>query len=126
MHVREYVPSDYKTIETWMKGYSSETAVPELWLPDTGFIIDDLSCVFIYKTNSNIAYIEVLTGNPKAEKETKNIAINKVFEHAVAFAKEIGYKFVFAFVEKEYVENRLITLGFHDTGLNIKMMIRGI
>ncbi len=127
MQVRSYNSlQDYKTIQKWMQGYSDFTT-PEAWLSDTGFMIDNHACVFLYTTNSKIAYLEFLIGNPEIkDKDIKNEALNKVIEHAMKIASNIGYKFIFAFIEKEYVENRFIDLNFNNVNVDVKMMMRGI
>src|SRR5688500_6760935 len=88
MKARAWKQEDIGQLKQWV-GYH-EMPVDALLsdiLPNTGgFIVDGLGCVFLYITNSSLAYIDNMFINPKAPFDQRRIAgkllIDAMIEHA--------------------------------------------
>jgi hypothetical protein len=86
---------DYEKVANWWIDYG-RPPVPARFLPDTGFIIDDLAACWVYKTNSIVVCLEPMIGNPNANKTLRGQAVNRLFETVVKYSKEIGAEAVVA------------------------------
>lgn len=58
------------------------------YLPDTGgFIVEGFGCVFVYKTNSRMAYVDMMMTNPNApfaeRREAGRALIDAIIQYAV-------------------------------------------
>lgn len=105
--VRKYKPEDFHQIETWLKDRSMKVFHPRI-LPENGYIVDEVCALFLYKTDSDISYIENLITNPHSEQEYRNLCINAVIEACFSRATELGYKFVMGVTDNFQVVKRAI------------------
>lgn len=85
---------DHETLLKWWKGYSWP-AVPKDALPQNGIMIEDLCAGFIYKTDSSIAWIEWIIGNPEASPQERRNALEALIPELVRKAREMGFKSIF-------------------------------
>lgn len=125
MNVREYSKNDYKALCEWRAGYDL-FHVPELWLSETGYIIDDLACVFLYTTNSSMVFLEFLTGNPKADPVLRSKAIEVLVNKCNNEAKDRGYKLMWAMIQRPSLVNTADNLGFFAEGKDFLFMHKGV
>lgn len=72
----------------------------------------DLACGFMYKTNSNMVWIEFIVTNPKTTAEERNKAILSVLDELSFSAKELGYSIAFSSIKNENLINKYIENGF--------------
>lgn len=117
--------NDYATLSKWRQEYDL-FLVPEMWLSETGYIVDDLACVFMYTTNSNMVFLEFLTGNPNADKEQRSKAIDLLIEKCNNEAKELGYKLMWGMIQKPVVAERANKLGFLVESNDFLFMHKGV
>jgi len=84
----------YEEIRRWWQGWKWEP-VPLESLPENGVIIPGFAVGFLYKTDSNIAWLEWIVANPEADKSQRRQAVEIVIEYLTGKAKELGFKRVF-------------------------------
>lgn len=88
---RQYRPGDYEMVSPWLCGPAKEW-ISKLSLPNTGFVVDDLACVFITKTDSGSAIMDCFATNKKAELSERVPAADAVFRAAEKYAFVAGFK----------------------------------
>lgn len=116
---------DYKVISEWWKGYNWP-AVPKEALPKNGFIVDGLCAGFLYCTDSSIAWMEFIVGNPAAIKEDRTIALNNLVISLCGLAKEYGYKQVFSSIQHPNLMKIYEDNGFEKSDVNMTNFVRRI
>lgn len=125
MITRNINKDDYKTINKWRMDYGI-TPIPDSWFSSTGFIIDDVACIFMYTTNSSMVFLEFLTGNPKIESKIRKKAIEVLVKTCNNKAKELGYKYLWGMIEAEVVKDMANELGFLKEDKSFNFMYKGV
>lgn len=81
-------------------------------LPETGYVAQSvrgfIGAVFLYETNSEIAWVAWPVTNPNASSEERNTALELLFAKMEEVAKEKGYKFVLTTTKNAKVSKRLV------------------
>lgn len=117
----------YNTLIKWWKGHKW-VLVPLDSLPDTGLVCffgDKPVCAgFLYRTNSNIAWLEWLVCDPKADRNYRSACIDKLIKELINLAKEDGYKIIFTSVSNKNLITRLGRHNFEITDNNMNNLIR--
>lgn len=80
--------------------------------PEHGFIVDNLACVWLYKTDSQVAFLEMLLTNPDAPVNSANQAIEKCVDAAISFCEAGGAKIIRACTMVPAVIKRARERGF--------------
>jgi len=116
INVLRYDPKEhYSTLFQW---YSSRNlgVFPEDCLPKIGFVAENEDCklamVFIYQTDSAIAYMENFSSNPGVSKEITDSALDLVVKAGLEFAKKEGFRLVIGGTKIKAVAERAQKLGF--------------
>lgn len=104
MNIRYYQSSDYPVITSWFLG-NDLPKFPEELIPSTGFIVENLCAGWLYKTDSKIALVETFIGNPKADKEERQKAVNLMFSSLIEEAKKQGFTLLLASSKHDRVIN---------------------
>ncbi len=94
MEVRRYRLDDFEQICKWAKMYNTEYSPDNF--PKTGFIVEGIAAYFMYKTDSDVCFLENLISNKQAAPEDKDKAINLIIEAILKEAKESGFKVAYA------------------------------
>jgi hypothetical protein len=123
MDIREFNKIDYYLICEWWTAHKWN-APSYLMLPKTGFIIEGLCAGFLYKTDSEIAWLEFVISNPKSDKELRNEALNILIEKLINEAKQSGFKVIFTSVEHTKLIDRYKNHGFVETDKSMTNMIK--
>lgn len=82
------MPNDIEQLKQWVTdhGMPGEAFTPDVLPPSGGYIVDGLGCVFLYLTQSTLAYVDNMFTNPKApfgeRREAGRILIDAIIEHA--------------------------------------------
>jgi len=108
--VRRYKTEDFDQIKQWLIDRNQKVFHPRI-LPKVGFIVDDLAAVFLYQTDSDLAYIENLVSNPHAGYEERDDAICQVTDTALQAATILGFKFVMGVTKNKSVLVRAVKKG---------------
>lgn len=91
--VRQYVPADYTALGELYKTWGLPPPSRD-FLPHIGYMVDGLACGFIYFTDSKVAIIDNFITNKQAEREVRDIALDKIIEALLGSAKTAGCKLV--------------------------------
>lgn len=91
VETRRVEPSDYVEIEKWWKHRGRDDALPCHIFSDLGFIVPGICVVFLYATNSKIAFIENLQANPLVPHHRRTLALNAVIQAVCETARDLGY-----------------------------------
>lgn len=122
MEVRRYKDSDYEILKTWQETRNESMPSSDM-LSDIGFIIEDTAVVFLYTTNSKIAYLETMITNPLAKN--RRIAIDSITYEALEHAKHIGVKLIISTSISESVISLSEYHGFKATG-NYTLLLKNL
>jgi hypothetical protein len=111
---------DYKTLCEWWSGHEGWPAIPEVFLPKVGLIVDGLCAGFLYQTDSGFAWLEWVVGNPQADKEARSEALDLLVKELLRVAKELGFQAVFSAIKHPGLLERYEKFGFNvtDRGMN--------
>jgi hypothetical protein len=116
MLVRTYRKTDYKTVSNWWNRYDEWQAVPEDFLPETGFVAFDsdgeVAAAFCYKTDSGFALLEWHIANPDTTKEQRADALDSIIERAILWGKANNFKAFFSSVKHPRLIARYEKHGF--------------
>lgn len=118
--VRRYRDEDFDQVRQWLIDRNMKVFHPAI-LPKTGFIVDEVAVVFLYRTDSDIAYMENLISNPKSRDTDRDDAINQLVEVTFLAATQLGFKFVMAMTKNPKVIERAILAGAKCDGGNVHL-----
>lgn len=121
MEVRRFDKErDYKTVAHWWANYKGWGAVvPIEFLPEHGYIVDDVCAGFLYKTDSKFALLEWVIANPESDATTRSEALDQLIPAILREAKALGFGAVYSSTKHSKLIDRYIKHGFHigDTGV---------
>lgn len=109
--MRQFQHTDTAQIKQWLHDRRLEP-FPYAFLPDTGFIVDDVACGFLLTTNSKIAYLEFFFSNPNAPKDKRREAIKNIASALITYAKANKYKIIRIDSKVESILNTAKSIGF--------------
>lgn len=123
MKIRPFEITDYLTLHNWWKEYDWQS-IPLKSLPQTGFIIDDYCAGFLYKTDSDIAWLEWIVSNKNANKKEKSQALDLLITTLTETAKTNGFRVIFTSVAHKGLTEKYKTLGFKETDSRMTNLIK--
>lgn len=100
--------------------------VPPNMLPKTGRIIPGVCAIFLYKTDSDIGFLENLISNPRADKKVASQGIDLCISAIEKDAKELGVALLWSTTCISGVVERAERLGFHVQKRVYKLILKGI
>jgi len=123
--VKNYSPEDYSTVCTWWaaRGWP---CLPEVLLPQTGIVVQDIAAGFVYKTNSSLALMEWIVTNPKASSEDRNQGLSLLLDGCISLAKELGSTMIITSLSDKGLIERYSKHGFMATDTEMTNMVRGL
>jgi hypothetical protein len=122
MKVERYVTErHYDAFCKWMRFYEIDPIEPG-YLPSTGFVIEGLACCFLYRTDSKLALIEGLVGNPYAPKAESSRALDLVVEATIAEARQQGFGVLQGYTSFDAVVQRAVRHGFGVDGSTFRLV----
>jgi hypothetical protein len=104
----------YEMISGWWKSWGQDPVSTGM-LPNTGVVVEDMACAFLYRTDSDVCLIENLVTKKvesEEEKQTRDEAIDWAVQALCSIASESGYKAICAFTAIPQVVERGKKLGF--------------
>lgn len=115
MKCRSYSDDDYEVISGWYK--ARLLTVPEKdYLPKVGFIVDDIACGFIYKTDSLIAILDMYVTNPHASDIDRKKALEMVTTLLICHAQACHLKAIKADTKYDAIKLLAMEHGFNYLG----------
>lgn len=112
-----------QSIQKWGLKYGFPLPAQEI-LPETGFIVEDLACGFLYKTNSKLAWLEWVFSNPEKPKEDRAKALDLIFKTIEQEAKSQGFLVLFSAAAISGYAQVLQRNGFQETDKNVSHHIK--
>lgn len=106
MTVRNYKFSDYEEVARWWKAHDWPALEPRM-LSEAGLVVEGLCAGWLYKTDSCIALLEWVVGNPDADKELRSEALDLLIKTAKNMAKNQGYSLMFTFTSHPALIKRM-------------------
>lgn len=95
---------------------------PDDVFSSTGFVVEGVAAVWLYITNSTMAYLDHLIGNPDVAREERSAGLDAVITKALVVAHALGRRLAVAMVDNPAVERRLVRLGLSVTGRELSYM----
>lgn len=114
-----------KQLVSWFKQWDIEPACLET-LPKTGFIVDNIAALFVYETNSKLAFIDYLISNKEQDKSKTNEALDMLIDHSFAYCKSNGYKYVISNSKYDAVVSRVKKHGCNVDSASYRVFGRSI
>ncbi len=111
LNIRKYKDSDFELINSWYEKRNLQP-VDKIFLSSNGYIVDDIVAVWLYKTDSSIAWIENLITNPDAKTYERSRSIDYLLIHVCNEARSMGFKAIIGLTKLAAVSNRCKSLGF--------------
>lgn len=112
----------YKEICSWWLGHKWP-CIPLESLSQTGMVafIDGrpICAVWLYKTDSNLCWMEWMISNPSSSKKEREIALPALISHCALKAMHLGFKHIFTSTRVQRYIKRLQLAGFivNDAGM---------
>lgn len=98
-------------LQHWAAGWDGIAIQPDL-LPKRGFVIEDLVALFLYRTDSPVAYLDGIITNPASNEAERSAAIDLVVGAAFDAARADGYRVLIAVTPRMAIVERARRLGF--------------
>ena len=120
MNIRLYTDKDYTMIENWYLFHYGIKCVPEMFTEDSTFILENEEgkpwvLVCLYLTNcKQTCWIEGTISDPSLTKN-RRAAVKELYTFVFNFAKDKGYKKIFAMAETKKTINLLTDCGYRIT-----------
>ena len=129
--IRKLIESDYDTLVEWFKWFRF-TVPPKEMLPQNGcggIMVHkevDICAGFIYRTDSQICWMEFIISNPNYRESDRAEAIKFLIESLSSIAKSMGYSIIFTSVKEEHLINHLKKCGFTIEKGTSKEMVKAL
>lgn len=107
---RKYELDDYWQLAEWWA--ARKIVMAEDVLPPTGFIVPGIAAGFLIKTDTSCCIIEPFIANPRANKEDRDAALNKIMLDLIEEARFLGFKRIFGFSSRESMIERALNCGY--------------
>lgn len=73
------------------------TFVPGTQLPKRGYIVDDIACIFLFKTDSKVGLMDYFVSNPTKDPTERKEAFDLGMKHMFREAKDMGIEVLTAY-----------------------------
>lgn len=105
MTLRRFKPADLLDIDDW---YTQWKMAPPFGgnVPPVGYIIPGVAAGFLGQTDFQVAFIEGLIANPRANKDERDDALNLIVSTIERTAKELGFKIIVGLTQRDAVLSR--------------------
>jgi hypothetical protein len=122
MEVLNYSPAFLSEVREMAKSHGIEVE-PSL-LPKVGKIVPGLAVVFLYQTDSGLAFIDNAVTNAAANPVRRARAVYAVIEAITEEARRLGFKTTASTSNASGVCKMMARLGFKVHAQNFKLMTR--
>lgn len=118
LQVRHLIESDWELLPKWWEAYG-QPAVDRDFLPNDGlggFMVykghTPIAAMFLYFTNSNTAIPAIVVSNKEYRDKDRSDALQLLVEYTSLYAKEMGYKYSFAWAKPGVLLDKYKDAGF--------------
>ncbi len=115
----------YEKIYSWWKDHEQPPLAVDL-LPNTGILVDGIVALFLYQTDSKVAFMENLISDKNSNKEHRRKAIDVALSEIIKIAKEKDFKYIISYPTKnsKRLENLHNEWGFTLSDENTRTAVR--
>lgn len=130
MNIRSFdLLKDYEDIFNWWTKHNWAPIMPHS-LPTTGIVVENdskkLCAGFLYRTDSNLCWMEFIISNPDSEKEERDISLDLLISELIIKAEEFNCKVIFSSINHPSLIERYKKHNFVETDKQMTNMIRSI
>ena len=112
MKVERFQPErHYPPFCAWTRWYEI-APLPLQFLPQSGFVVEDVAMGFLYRTDSKLALIENLSANPMLPRETRTLGLDAVVAAIAEEARALGFEVLVGYTNVNAVIERALRHGF--------------
>jgi hypothetical protein len=118
LQVRKIIESDWGFLPSWWEAYD-QTVPQRDFLPDNGlggFVVckelDPIAAMFLYMTNSKTAIPAIVISDRYYRDIDRSDALQLLVDFTTNFAKDMGYKFSFAWAKPGILLEKYKESGF--------------
>lgn len=112
MNIRELKPSDYEIATKWWLAHGWERPISKEVLPPTGITIEGVCMGWVYITNSDVANMCWVVGNPEVKGLKIVQGVVTLMKAMIQLAKKHGNNKVFMSTKHESLIRMAKTAGF--------------
>ena len=112
---RKYCYLDKPDLNQWWAAHNLP-AIPTESLPKTGFVVQGVAAGFLYKTDSDVVFIENFISNPRAYWEERQNALDQITAALLQHAITKGFNYAMALTQSQAVYERALKFGFSTQG----------
>lgn len=123
MMVQRAEAEDVLAAIAWAKARGIGPLPTDVFSP-TGFVVRGLAGLWLYTTNSTIAYLDMLVSNPDAPKDRRRLALDLVIDACADAAKKAGCRAVMGPCNRDDVEARYVARGFVVLGRSLSLIAK--
>lgn len=121
--MRAFQAEDLNEINGWLveRGINP---VPLSILPETGFLVVNVACGFLYSTDSKLCLLDFYISNPKIPREKRKEALDEITEALLKEAKKKGFEIAQAASSEETIKDRCKRFNFLPLGSQDAFLLR--
>lgn len=124
MNIREVnLDNDYAELANWWTEYGW-SPIPASLLPASGLIVPGLAAGFVYLSNSSLAWIEWVVGNPAAPSADRDAALEILIPALMEQAKAAGAEMAVLATKHKKLIGRLESHGFQASDTDMTHLVR--
>lgn len=121
-----YQPELHKEmLMQWAKQWGWNETVIDI-LPTTGLIIEGVCATFLYETNSNMCFMEGFICNKEADREVREVCLDRIVDALLLLGREKGYKYIKGDTRYQAVVDRGLKHGFKLTPYTYQALYRSL
>lgn len=114
--------SDYDLVCSWWKEHGWAT-VPKESLPSTGVLVNNIVAGWLYKTDSDMAWVEWIISDRKSDKKERKECTKVLIHCLVELGKSEGYTKFFTSTFHPSLTQSYLDSGFIKTDSNVSHFI---
>ena len=103
--------SDMAELNKWHQGHGLGS-IRAGALPQVGLVVPGVAAGFLYSTDSDLAFLDGYTTNPRATLRARSKAIDVITNGLVQFAHDVGFRQVLAYCKPSTARRAFKRHGF--------------
>lgn len=130
LQVRKLIEKDWSLLPQWWGAYNQEP-IERDFLPDNGlggFMVckenDPIAAMFLYTTNSKTAIPAVVVSDRYYKDNDRSDALQLLVDFTKDFAKDMGFKYSFAWAKTGVLLDKYTKSGFTSMGSSHELLIK--
>lgn len=112
---------DYKEICEWFRKRNINSPSIDM-LSDSGVIVDNVACGFLYLTDSSLSFIDFYISNPLSSKQKRSQALELITTNLIMWAKETGASHIMCNSQIRTIQDLAFKYDFKSYGFSLTFM----